>query len=69
MSHAASGKIKVQQRTWINPHTNERTPVIVVKHGPVFVRIPIEQAYEVVHKIHDLTEEYEAEQSRRSHHE
>lgn len=59
MRNAPPLRLKVQRRNWVDPRTQQRTQVIVIKHGAVFVRIPIDQAYDVVNRVHDLCEEYE----------
>lgn len=53
-------QIKVQRRSWLDKRTNTREVVIVIRHGPVFVRIPLSEAYDVVNQVHDLVEAYEA---------
>ena len=59
MSSTPPIKLKVQRRNWLDPRTQQHTQVIVIKHGAVFVRIPIDQAYDVVNRVHDLCEEHE----------
>lgn len=59
MSSTPPLRLKVQRRNWLDPRTQQHTQVIVIGHGPVFIRIPIDQAYDVVNRVHDLCEEYE----------
>lgn len=60
----ANRPVTVKYKDWLDPHTNTRTPVILIWQGPIFIRIPLERAYDLVNRVHDLAEAHERSEQR-----
>lgn len=52
-------EITVTLRTWSDKRTGSTSPMILVRQGPLFIRIPISEAYNIVNRVHDLAEQHD----------
>lgn len=59
--------IKVTRRLWRNNLTGQITDLIVIRERGVFVKIPFDQARQIVDQVHDLCDRRDQEQTRRTH--
>lgn len=59
--------IRVRRKLWRNNLTGKITDIIVIRERGVFVKIPFDQARQIVDQVHDLCDRRDQEQTRRTH--